>query len=678
MRKLLLFILLTVSVFHLSAQIRTQVVGDTVLIHNNTGKAEVILKNSTDSINGFLFNKGDGLTEFRKGLVKLNDSAYIIGADTLYLPGINGLNRITDDNVFYVSRKFQGAARAVVGGYTIASISSTNESYNLQLSRARPGSMVLSYPDPFSARNAAMEAIAGEEISTAVIVVMENNGYTIGSPDSTKNGSVDGQHPNNGTVADIQFSQSSLIADSSLSSIMKHEIDMLFGLGSSLTYINSKYPVYCYYYSDQANSYFRSGVYGLGNFWQIYGQRHYSVGARFSAIESRRANVDFYARKVVLQQSVGFEFADFENYNVEIKELVSADASALNFGKIWSWSETNGKIAPAVTSSVLDKPRLLNVHINECRYGHGQTGYQEMDNDWWYFITIANNTALEGTKVMLDIDNLNIKANEEASLFYINSHSHLFNMNFTVNIGNFVHDAYAYPATPSYPGLILCNSPGEAVNNTFNFNINSAVIDCPLLGMMSFSCYASNNPSYTFHNRNNILYINVNHLEKRQSILKKGIFNATSMLALNVRSGENERLKVKVNGHFVSDDGAPLINVYDTYWSYPYPNNYEFSGTYENLTENIPVVRFYRNTGKMMGFTNATFINHGTSPSIVADSVCLGDENGMGRCLGDLSQDPLAIPIYIKNVHTTNGVTSNIQPYGDDIKVYPEMWDYFK
>lgn len=57
---------------------------------------ELIIENHTQNINGFLYNKGKGRTEFKKGIVKINDSLYLIGGDTLhYNAWIQGGNRWT-------------------------------------------------------------------------------------------------------------------------------------------------------------------------------------------------------------------------------------------------------------------------------------------------------------------------------------------------------------------------------------------------------------------------------------------------------------------------------------------------------------------------------------------------------------------------------------------------------
>jgi Chaperone of endosialidase len=73
----------------LCAQNKTyQIKADTVRIFNNCDTAELVLENRTRGLlNGVLTNKGNGVTEFRKVMVKLNDSTYIIGGDTLKVSG---------------------------------------------------------------------------------------------------------------------------------------------------------------------------------------------------------------------------------------------------------------------------------------------------------------------------------------------------------------------------------------------------------------------------------------------------------------------------------------------------------------------------------------------------------------------------------------------------------------
>lgn len=52
----------------------------------NCDSAELILENHTQGVKGFLYNKGNGRTEFRHGATQLSDSTYLIGGDTLKIP----------------------------------------------------------------------------------------------------------------------------------------------------------------------------------------------------------------------------------------------------------------------------------------------------------------------------------------------------------------------------------------------------------------------------------------------------------------------------------------------------------------------------------------------------------------------------------------------------------------
>lgn len=49
--------------------------------------SELILQNHTQAVPGFLFNTGSGRTVFQRGLVKLSNTLYLIGADTLRTSG---------------------------------------------------------------------------------------------------------------------------------------------------------------------------------------------------------------------------------------------------------------------------------------------------------------------------------------------------------------------------------------------------------------------------------------------------------------------------------------------------------------------------------------------------------------------------------------------------------------
>ncbi|MCG2618133.1 hypothetical protein LZZ85_27770 [Terrimonas sp. NA20] len=71
--------------FNSSAQYVYKIKADSVKITNDSCTAELILENSTKAVKGFLYNKGNGRTEFRKALQKISDTSYVIGGDTLTL-----------------------------------------------------------------------------------------------------------------------------------------------------------------------------------------------------------------------------------------------------------------------------------------------------------------------------------------------------------------------------------------------------------------------------------------------------------------------------------------------------------------------------------------------------------------------------------------------------------------
>jgi len=84
----------------LTAQYVYTIKADSVKITNTCDTAELIIENHTQNVPGFLYNKGKGRTEFRQAAVKLNDSMYIIGGDTLKtrVAALNGLS-INSGNV---------------------------------------------------------------------------------------------------------------------------------------------------------------------------------------------------------------------------------------------------------------------------------------------------------------------------------------------------------------------------------------------------------------------------------------------------------------------------------------------------------------------------------------------------------------------------------------------------
>jgi hypothetical protein len=80
------------------SQFTYKIKADSVLITKDSCNAELILENGTRNVRGFLYNYGNGRTRFQSGLLKIDDTTYVIGIDTLRLSNSsflarNGLNR---------------------------------------------------------------------------------------------------------------------------------------------------------------------------------------------------------------------------------------------------------------------------------------------------------------------------------------------------------------------------------------------------------------------------------------------------------------------------------------------------------------------------------------------------------------------------------------------------------
>jgi hypothetical protein len=94
MKRILFVLALLCIEKSLLAQYIYTIKADSVKITNSCDTAELIIENHTQTVPGFLFNKGRGRTEFRRGLLKFSDSIFIIGGDTLRMnPWLQGGNR---------------------------------------------------------------------------------------------------------------------------------------------------------------------------------------------------------------------------------------------------------------------------------------------------------------------------------------------------------------------------------------------------------------------------------------------------------------------------------------------------------------------------------------------------------------------------------------------------------
>lgn len=83
MNRILLFLALMGAGQAVHAQYVYTIKADSVKITNNCDTAELIIENHTQTVPGFLYNRGRGRTEFRRGAIKINDTTYVVGDDTM-------------------------------------------------------------------------------------------------------------------------------------------------------------------------------------------------------------------------------------------------------------------------------------------------------------------------------------------------------------------------------------------------------------------------------------------------------------------------------------------------------------------------------------------------------------------------------------------------------------------
>ncbi|WEK34572.1 MAG: hypothetical protein P0Y53_18960 [Candidatus Pseudobacter hemicellulosilyticus] len=100
---------LTLALLMVSALLQAQSIyklkGDSILLTNSPGNAELIIENSTRHVPGVLYNKGNGRTEFRR-FQQLSDSSFVLGNDTISINISGAAQSIYDSVQFYDAKYF--------------------------------------------------------------------------------------------------------------------------------------------------------------------------------------------------------------------------------------------------------------------------------------------------------------------------------------------------------------------------------------------------------------------------------------------------------------------------------------------------------------------------------------------------------------------------------------------
>src|SRR5689334_20198491 len=100
MKKITLLLIVAFAMAKSHAQYIHVIKADSVLITKDFSSAELNLENSTKHIKGFLYNKGNGRTEFRK-FVKLNDTTFVMGSDSLIIGGAGASRNFANSDLTF-------------------------------------------------------------------------------------------------------------------------------------------------------------------------------------------------------------------------------------------------------------------------------------------------------------------------------------------------------------------------------------------------------------------------------------------------------------------------------------------------------------------------------------------------------------------------------------------------
>lgn len=638
MKRIILLFTLTILSFSVFSQYIHQIKADSVRIHNDSCKAELILENSTKNVEGFLYNKGNGRTEFRRGILNIGDSLYIIGADTLRLNSSKNINN--SNNVFYVSKKFVGAAAAVITGKTLDSINSSNPSYNYQLANAIPGSITRSYPDPFSARNAAIEAITAGKILNATIIIQAGNIYTVGSDNPTQNGDLN-YNANSNIVADVGFSSSN---STTIASLCQDKINYYFEQNSKLLYINSAYTIWMTYYEDLTDATWESGIYGHGSFKQYYGQKQ-GFSSAWCLINNANALFTFNADYIELQYFLGFRLYNVAVFNIDIKTIYAGYVNILN---VQLNRNGNG--------------RDMYGYFNCDNFVYGEDKIKNTATDYWPAFSIgvtdaSVNNSLRNKNINIKIGNANIKVNcSEYDTFFMQKG--LSNTNLNFNIDN-LHQTSSALASNSLFGSLIGSTFSHSNNVLMNVDIKNAVTEYPLFGMLKNSYADSGEMSkFNFHCG---LHRKLPSLIDNSEWAKRNINIQNDWIQSNVLA------KMVISGTYINESNSEVVAMDYTNLS----KITELKGYFKTTAVGKHVMVLNGSQDKRLAITDATLINDGTVPCIAIKGSQEGYLTSGGIPLNT------SRTVYIKNVHANAVPDTNVVLEGDSIRVVPDLSLYY-
>lgn len=533
----------------------------------------------------------------------------VVVADT---NGILQTTNETTNGIFYVSRKYTGVGAASITGLTFSSITSSNATYLSQLNDARQGDENNPYPDPYSARNAALDAIASSAITHALIIVSGNDAWLIGSNDPTKNGDLTGNASGH-LVADIGFPTGTTMA-----SLLQNNLTYFFN-PVTLTFINATYMISVGYVLDLTDAAFSSNIHGHLNVLQIYGEVN-GFQANVLTINNANAKIIFEANQLNLQQYQAFNLLNVGNIIIDIERLIGP---TMVVGGFASNREGDGSDS------------IMTIRIDSVTLGLAEIPYPT-SIDFWYFNAIGDMSSMRNKLITVSVESMVQTESSDSALFYVSGGANSKNnIQYVLDMGNYHYKDWGHGRNG---GGVIGSTGGSTPysgNTSYNFNIDNALMETAVLGHF----WSPPTGSIGTYNMN----INVKNCVRIGTVNPCGIINVAGL-------GFSDLARLKIEGNYYNLNSFPGVIIHN---------------------ENTP----YHMPCRVM-LNNAQFrqLSGGTGMQILSASGAT-TEIGLVDCIFTndnsvpvLSSDTANSLIYVKNTHAST-VATNIVTTGDSLVV---------
>lgn len=547
--------------------------------------------------------------------------------------------------IFYVSENYSGTAATVVSSLSNSGVSSLNSSYTSQLLSAKMGTIANPFPDPWTARNAALDSIGNGSISDATIFVIRGS-FTVGSDVAANNGDTIGVSTN-ATIADIGFTSAN---STTVASLMKNKINYEFAIGTEIIMINRTYAIHAGGYNVDASSIkFVSGIYGKGDFIIIYGNEQTpAVSQRFIQINNTRAVIVFEANKVVMQRAWLYIFS-YEKIVFKANTFITdAQSNLLALNGVVDANAGNGM------------PMEITIEVDNVYQGYKYFPYPSIRtgaNLYRPLISIDGNESTRPQFLNIRLKNV-FQHTAQLSVLYnqfltgVTRNISNWHMQLTVDYLQNETDSTLLALQTSFGSIIrTMGSNGNFIRNNVHevFTIKKAVIDNALI------MFTTSNAANAV-NTNNSMILNSDYIFRkiRSTGALKYIFSfvvpQTSAAVSNALVGERPHVLINV-GKAIAKQGVVFS---DSGWNNGvttvpvYIGSTQISGTF--ITEDGSPVIELSGTGNAATFKDCILIAKGSAVSSII-------VNNGGN----------AVQIYTKNVLTNLPIGAGITQFGNYI-----------